>query len=73
MCKKEKLFIYYKLSLSCSRAQIPAEGSGEHSFFQFNGNIFWYKFSQVLNLFQKHCLLHFPKVMCGDIVENKNR
>ena len=63
-CAKKKLFIYY-LDFILLDSSNPKDDSTEHSFLQLNINIC----SQVLNLFQKIQFSSFPKVICGDIVE----
>lgn len=66
-CVKKNVFIYY-IDFILLYSSNPNDDSTEHSFFQLNINIF----SQVLNLFQKIQFSSFPKVVCGDIFEQKD-
>lgn len=68
-CEKKKVFIYYNLTLSCSRAQIlmmAVENIVSSSLIEISSVRFLTSFKKI------HSFLQFPKVMCGDIVEHKN-
>lgn len=68
-CAKKKLFIYY-IDFILLYSSNPKDDSTEHSFLQLNINIC----SQVLSLsFSKNSeFSSFPKVICGDIVKQKD-
>ena len=68
-CEKKKVFVYYNLNLSCSRAQIlmtAVENIVSSSLIEISSVRFLTSFKKI------HSFLHFPKVMCGDTVEHKN-